>query len=92
MQHLVESIGKYLLAVITPLIRHPEAVELRVASSPEGDMLRLRLVLEHEDVAHVIGRNGMTASAIRSLAKSLGEKHGVKIVVHIISKEEAELA
>ena len=91
MQELTESIGKYLLAVISPLIRHPEKAELRVAVSPEGDVARFRLVLEQPDVARVIGRNGMTASAIRSLAKAAGEKRGVKVVVHIISHEEVEV-
>lgn len=92
MHKLTESIGKYLLAAVSPLIRHPENTELRVASSPAGDMVRFRLVLEQADVARVIGRNGMTASAIRSLAKAAGEKHGTKVVVHILSKEEAAAA
>jgi predicted RNA-binding protein YlqC (UPF0109 family) len=34
----------------------------------------------------------MTASAIRSLAKAAGEKAGIKVVVHILSREEAETA
>lgn len=88
MQQLVESIGRYLLAVIGPLIKHPEAAQLRVASTPRGDMVRFRLILKHEDVARVIGRNGMTASAIRSIAKAAGEKQGIKVVVHILSEEE----
>ena len=63
---------------------------MRVAKGTEGNMVRFRLVLEQADVARVIGRNGMTASAIRSLAKAAGEKHGIKVVVHILSREEAE--
>ncbi|MBQ3239550.1 MAG: KH domain-containing protein [Akkermansia sp.] len=89
MQELTESIGKYLLAVVSPLIRHPEKAELRVAKSSEGDLVRFRLVLEQPDVARVIGRNGMTASAIRSMAKAAGEKRGIKVIVHILSHEEA---
>lgn len=89
MQPLIESIGKYLLAAVSPLIKSPETAELRVAQSEEGDTLRFRLLLDHGDVARVIGRNGMTASAIRALAKAAGEKHGVKVIVHILSREEA---
>lgn len=89
MQQLIESIGKYLLAAVSPLIRHPEAAELRVAQTEDGEGVRFRLLLDPGDVARVIGRNGMTASAIRSLAKAAGEKHGVKVVVHILSREEA---
>ena len=89
MQPLTESIGKYLLTVVAPLIQNPDQAELRVASSEDGQFIRFRLILEQVDVARVIGRNGMTASAIRSLAKAAGDKQGIKVVVHIISKEEA---
>lgn len=90
MQPLVQSVSQYLMTVVTPLIKHPEAAQLRVASSEAGDLVRFRLVLEQADVARVIGRNGMTASAIRSMAKSAGEKAGIRVVVHILSKEELE--
>ena len=66
-----------------------EQAELRVAESPQGDAVRFRLILEKTDVARIIGRNGMTASAIRSLAKAAGEKHGIKVIVHMLSHEEA---
>ena len=90
MQQLVQSVSQYLMTVVTPLIKHPEAAQLRVATSEAGDLVRFRLVLEQADVARVIGRNGMTASAIRSMAKSAGEKAGIRVVVHILSKEELE--
>lgn len=92
MQQLIESIGKYLLAIVSPLIKKPEKAELRVARNEAGDVVRFRLVLEHGDVARVIGRNGMTASAIRSLAKAAGDKAGVKIIVHILSSDEVNEA
>ena len=90
MQQLTESIGKYLLAVVSPIIAHPETAELRVAAAEDGQLVRFRLVLENADVARVIGRNGMTASAIRSLAKAAGEKQGIKVVVHILSRDEVQ--
>lgn len=90
MQQITESIGKYLLAVVSPLIKHPEKAQLRVAGNDEGNMMRFRLVLEPGDIPRIIGRNGMTASAIRALAKAAGEKAGVKVVVHIISRDELD--
>lgn len=90
MQQITESIGKYLLAVVSPLIKHPDKAQLRIAGNQEGDMMRFRLVLEPGDIPLIIGRNGMTASAIRSLAKAAGDKAGVKVVVHILSREELE--
>ncbi len=90
MKQVTEIVSKYLQVVTAPFLKNPDSVELRVASSETGDLLRFRLILEQCDIARVIGRNGMTASAIRSLAKSVGERYDVRVVVHILSKEEAE--
>lgn len=91
MQQLVETIGKYLLTVTSPLIKHPEKAQLRVAQAKDQNLVRFRLVVEPDDISMLIGRNGMTASAIRSLAKAAGEKRGVRVVVRIISRDEVEL-
>lgn len=90
MQELVETIGRYLLTVTSPLLKHPERAQLRVAQAKEQDIVRFRLVVEPEDISLLIGRNGMTASSIRSLAKAAGEKYGVRVVVRIISRDEVE--
>ncbi len=92
MNTVVENVRRYLQLIASQFVGHPELAELRIAEVPESSMVRFRLVLDQADVARVIGRNGMTASAIRSLAKAVGEKEGVKVIVHILSKEEAELA
>ena len=88
MHPAVEQIRQYLQLIALQFVQHPEQAELRVAESPQGDAVRFRLILEKTDVARIIGRNGMTAS-IRSLAKAAGEKHGIKVIVHMLSHEEA---
>lgn len=90
MQQLVETIGKYLLTVTSPLLKRPEKAQLRVAQAKDQNMVRFRLVVEPEDISILIGRNGMTASAIRSLAKAVGEKRGIRVVVRIISSDEVD--
>ena len=89
MHPAVEQIRQYLQLIALQFVQHPEQAELRVAESPQGDAVRFRLILEKTDVARIIGRNGMTASAIRSLAKAAGEKHGIKVIVNMLSHEEA---
>ena len=89
MHPAVEQIRQYLQLIALQFVQHPEQAELRVAESPQGDAVRFRLILEKTDVARIIGRNGMTASAIRSLAKAAGEKHGLKVIVRMLSHEEA---
>ena len=81
MHPAVEQIRQYLQLIALQFVQHPEQAE--------GDAVRFRLILEKTDVARIIGRNGMTASAIRSLAKAAGEKHGIKVIVHMLSHEEA---
>ena len=89
MHPAVEQIRQYLQLIALQFVQHPEQAELRVAESPQGDAVRFRLILEKTDVARIIGRNGMTASAIRSLAKAAGEKDSIKVIVHMLSHEEA---
>ena len=55
--------------------------------------LRFKLILTGSDVALMIGRNGFTASAIRSMMKAAGEKVGVQVSLLIHShEEEAQMA
>ena len=89
MHPAVEQIRQYLQLIALQFVQHPEQAELRVAESPQGDAVRFRLILEKTDVARIIGRNGMTASAIRSLAKAAGEKHGITVIAPMLSHEEA---
>ncbi|MBT9449963.1 KH domain-containing protein [Akkermansia glycaniphila] len=91
MKTVVENVRRYLQLISSQFVRNPELAELRIAEAPESSMVRFRLILDKADIARVIGRNGMTASAIRSLAKAVGEKYGVKVIVHILSHEEAEM-
>ncbi len=90
MQKLIEIVSRYLFIVTKPLLKHPEQAQLRVARSADDSMIRFRLVLPPQDVPTLIGHNGMTASAIRSLAKAAGEKLGKHVVVRIISSEEVD--
>lgn len=91
MNEAVDRIRQYLQLVAMQFVKNPQQAELRVAEAPEGKLVRFRLILEKGDVARIIGRNGMTASAIRSLAKAAGEKYGVKVIVHMLSHEEADM-
>ena len=90
MNSAINQIRNYLQLIALQFIQHPEQAELRVAESPNGDVVRFRLILEQTDVARIIGRNGMTASAIRSLAKAIGEKNNLKVIVHMLSHDEAD--
>lgn len=84
----IEKIRHFLQFIALQFIKNPDQAELRMAELP-GGVIRFRLILEKTDVARIIGKKGMTASAIRSLTKAAAEKLGLKITLHMISHEEA---
>jgi predicted RNA-binding protein YlqC (UPF0109 family) len=65
MKELVESIAR-------ALVDHPEDVQVTVVEGPEGVVLELRV--HAEDLGKVIGRQGRTAKAIRTLLSASGMK------------------
>jgi len=87
MQQVSEQLRNFLQYVAVQFIDHPEQAQLRVAQiGPKR--LRFKLVLDSSDVALLIGRNGFTASAIRSVLKSAAEREGVQVTLQIHSHEE----
>lgn len=91
MQAVTERLRNFLQFVAIKLIDDPSQAQLKVAElGPKK--LRFKLVLAQGDVAMLIGRNGFTASAIRSVLKAAAEKEGVQVNLQIHShEEEAEI-
>ncbi len=91
MQAITDRLRNFLQYVAIKLIDDPSQAQLKVAElGPKR--LRFKLVLAQQDVAMLIGRNGFTASAIRSILKAAAEREGVQVSLQIHShEEEAEL-
>lgn len=65
MKELVESIAR-------ALVDHPDEVRVTVVEGPQSAVLELRV--HTEDLGKVIGRQGRTAKAIRTLLGASGMK------------------
>jgi len=91
MQIVTDKLKNFLQYVAVKLIDEPAQAQLKVAEvGPKR--LRFKLVLAQADVAMLIGRNGFTASAIRSVLKAAAEREGVQVSLQIHShEEEAEI-
>lgn len=90
MQAVPEQLKNFLQFIAVKLIDEPSKAQLKVAElGPKK--LRFKLILVREDVALLIGRNGFTASAIRSLLKLAAEKEGYQVTLQIHSHEEEEV-
>jgi uncharacterized protein len=75
MKELLEMIAK-------ALVNHPEELEVR---SVEGEqVIMLELCVHPEDVGEVIGRQGRTAEAIRTIFGAAGMKLHKRVRVEII--------
>jgi uncharacterized protein len=91
MQAVTDRLKNFLQYVAVNLIDEPARAQLKVAElGPKR--LRFKLVLAQPDVAMLIGRNGFTASAIRSLLKAAADREGVQVTLQVHShEEEAEI-
>lgn len=91
MKEVTEKLRNFLQYVAVKLIDEPAQAQLKVAElGPKR--LRFKLVLAQADVATLIGRNGFTASAIRSVLRAAADREGVQVSLQIHShEEEAEL-
>ncbi len=58
------------------LVDKPEAVELRASDSEGGRLFELKVA--QEDVGKVIGRDGRTVNAMRTLLASLAQRKGTR--------------
>lgn len=91
MDELANKIRNFLQYLVVHFIEDKDQATLKLSKSEEERLLNFRIILSERDVAKLIGKNGYTASAIRSFIKAAGEKGDVGVVLRINSvSEEAE--
>ena len=67
--------------VVKSLADHPEAVQ--VTESEGETVVMVEMTVAPDDVGRIIGREGRTINAIRSLARILGAKQEKKVSVEL---------
>lgn len=87
MQALIVRLKNFLQYVAVNLIDEPNHAQIKVREIAPN-VLRFKLVLTKRDVAMLIGREGHTASAIRSILKATAGTNGVQALLLIHSHEE----
>lgn len=75
MKELIELIAGKLVA-------QPEAVQISVADGEEGQVIELRV--PQEDMGRVIGKNGKTAKAIRTVLSAAASKTDARVSLQIV--------
>ncbi len=67
----------FLEYVVKAIVDHPEAVKVERKIDERGVLLRL--FVGQEDMGQVVGRQGATAKALRSLLRIVGMKHNARV-------------
>ena len=63
--------------LVKGIVDHPEDVEVRQRSGRRGPSLEVRV--NPEDMGRVIGKNGRTATSLRTVVGALSDGKGVRI-------------
>ena len=68
--------------IIASLVGEPDAVE--VAETSDGRNVRIGVRVAESDMGRVIGREGRTVKAIRSILFVAGQKHGKRFQLDLL--------
>ncbi|CAA9370812.1 MAG: KH domain RNA binding protein YlqC [uncultured Nocardioidaceae bacterium] len=63
--------------LVRGIVKHPDDVTVRDKQLRRGNILEVRV--NPEDLGKVIGRNGRTATALRTVVGALGGKNGARV-------------
>jgi predicted RNA-binding protein YlqC (UPF0109 family) len=79
-------VREFLEYVVKGLVQHPDAVG--VTPVERGGMTVYELCLDPSDVGKIIGRQGATINAIRSLLLAGSAKKGLRCSVEIVEDKQ----
>jgi len=68
-------------AIVSSLVDHPS--EVRVTSAQGESCTMLEVHVNKDDIGKVIGRQGHTASAIRTILSNAAGKHRTRVILDI---------
>jgi predicted RNA-binding protein YlqC (UPF0109 family) len=68
--------------IVSALVDDKEAVEVSEETGERATVIKLRVA--SGDMGRIIGREGRTIKAIRSLLFAAGQKHGKRFVLDIV--------
>ena len=79
---------EFLEYVVKGLVQHPDAVSVTPVERAGATVYELRM--DSADVGKIIGRQGVTINAIRSLLLAGSAKKGIRCSVEIVEDQPAK--
>ena len=85
-----ETVREVVVQIVEALVDYPEEVMVEIVRVADGEYI-LRVKVGSEDQGKVIGKQGRTANAIRSLARAAGMKYRLKVSVVMVHGDTGPL-
>jgi predicted RNA-binding protein YlqC (UPF0109 family) len=86
MANLADSVNCYMKEaverIIKSLVGEPDAVE--VTENADGKNVRIEVRVADTDMGRIIGREGRTVKAVRSILFVAGQKHGKRFSLDLV--------
>lgn len=78
----MRDVKNLVLAIVTPLVAHPEDISLEVVEAK--DFMEYNLSVNPEDIGRIIGKQGRVAKAIRTIVYSVRVNGPKKVRLNIL--------
>lgn len=72
--------------IVKNLVDHPDQVHINEVGGTNTLIIELRV--EKSDIGKIIGKNGKTINAIRTLLMSVASRNGLRVNLEIIEDEK----
>ena len=84
----VVNYERLLSELIKPLVSRPDEVEVVTVESGDA-YVKVKVMVNKEDLGRIIGRKGRIANAIRTIAHAASVRENVRLDIDLGSEEEA---
>lgn len=74
--------------IVKNLVDHPDKVCINELQGINN--LVIELTVEKSDIGKIIGKNGKTINAIRTLLMSVASRNGLRVSIEIIEKDSKD--
>ena len=68
--------------VVKTLVNHPDSIAISEILGRQSIVLEVRC--HSDDMGRVIGKNGKTIGAVRTLLNSIGARQGLKVMLEVV--------
>lgn len=84
MAELAEDLAGLVEVVITPLVEHPDELDVQAVTDEEAGVITVEIRVNPDDAGKVIGRQGRVIKAVRTLTRAAASSSDMGVEVELI--------